>query len=85
LIEALAVRAKNAGIHRWKGVFFSSHTATRKLLTRIGTPESEIVIGANVVECIYRLRPRGCAGGRSWEPFLGCMPGRGSRGEATSF
>lgn len=57
LIDALAECAKNAGIHRWKGVFFSSNAAVRKLLNRIGTPESEIGLGSDVVECIYRLSP----------------------------
>jgi GNAT superfamily N-acetyltransferase len=57
LIEALAICAKNVGIHRWKGVFLSSNAAVRRLLNRIGTPESEIGLPADVVECIYRLNP----------------------------
>jgi len=57
LFKALAQRAREASIRRWKAIFLTGNTGARKLMELVGTKHSERLEGPGVIEAIYKLFP----------------------------
>lgn len=57
LLKALAKRAWEVGIRRWRATFLFDNTGIRKLMELIGTKQLERLESPGIVEVIYNLFP----------------------------